>query len=527
MLHPENRQGGKESLYPLIFACVVVLLLAECGMRHNNPYRDVSADSFSGLRTSQFVVDSHKIRKHIEYLCRSDRDTIFSDYRTRKYYRGGGTFLWIERLGVDSRADTLLAVLRTVGDMGFTIRSFDVEAIESDLERMRTLEFDENENSINHVMARLEFRLTKAYLRYVIGQRFGFTNPLYMFNRLDELDVDSSGKSRGYRRLFDVPIQRPDSVFIHHAMRQVRRDSIGLFLRSVQPESPLYYRLQHELKAESTQAGRMRILCNMERCRWREKHPSDTTGKYIVVNIPAYHLYAYGGEELLDMRVGCGATKTKTPLLTSAIEWMEINPVWNIPMSIISKEVASHAGDLHYFERNRYYIVDKNTGDTVEPENVTASMLRSGNYRVAQEGGEGNSLGRIVFRFPNNFSVFLHDTSSRGVFRRDNRGVSHGCVRVQNPFGLAVFLLDNPDEWLLDKLRISMDIEPETDKGRKYIADEGSNTKLVRSLAVKPHVPLFITYYTIYPDMDGRLNTFPDVYGYDRVMEQHIKPFMK
>lgn len=483
-------------------------------------------ESFSDLRVPAFAVDSREIRKQIEYLCHLDRDTVFSDYRTRSYYRGGGALLWIERLGVDARADSLLAVLRTVGDIGFTPRSFGVEEIEADLRRVRSLDFD-GDNPINSVMARLEYRLTKAYLRYVVGQSFGFTNPIYMFNRLDAIDPDSLGRARGFRRLFDVPILRPDSAFISRALRQIQADSIGIFLRRVQPRSPLYDRLRRELKTGAGRYGRMRLLCNMERCRWREAEPKDTTGKYVVVNIAAYHLYAYGGAEPLDMRVGCGAMKTKTPMLTSAIQWMEVNPAWNIPMSIISKEVARHAGDASYFERNRYNIVERNSGEQMEPEEVTASMLRSGKYRVVQDGGEGNSLGRIIFRFPNNFSVFLHDTSSRGVFGRDNRGVSHGCVRVQNPFGLAAFLLDSPDEWLLDKLRISMDLKPETDRGKSYVAVEDSNRRLVRSLMVKPHVPIFITYFTIYPDMDGTLRTYPDVYGYDRIMEQHIKPFIR
>lgn len=504
-----------------------MLVPAGCGTRNEKPYKDITLDSFREFRNPAYVVDSREIVKNIERLCHSDMDTVYSDYRTRGYYLGGGAPLWIRRYGVGAGADTLIAALRKVGDMGFTVRSFGVEAIEQDMERMRNLDFDGGENTINRVMARLEFGLTKAYLRYVVGQRFGFTNPLYMFNKLDALDSDSTGRTYGFRRLYDVSIQRPDSAFLARAMRQTTADSIGAFLREVQPVSPMYHRLRAMLGRAAGGTERMRVLCNMERCRWRETEARDTTGKYIVVNIPEFHLYAYGGDKPLDMRVGCGATKTKTPLLTSAIERMDVNPVWNIPVSIISKEVSLHAGDADYFERNNYYIVERSTGEPVEIEDVTAAMLRSGRYRVAQQGGEGNSLGRIIFRFPNNFSVFLHDTSSRGVFGRDNRGVSHGCVRVQDPFGLAVFLMNEPDEWLLDKLRISMDMKPETDKGRRLVAAGNDNSRLVRSLPVRPGVPLFITYYTIYPGPDGMLRTHPDVYGYDRVMAMHIKPFIK
>ena len=157
-------------------------------------------------------------------------------------------------------------------------------------------------------------------------------------------------------------------------------------------------------------------------------------------------------------------------------------------------------------------------------------MLLSGNYRVGQEGGSGNALGRIIFRFPNNFSVFLHDTSSPGVFNRDDRGVSHGCVRVQRPFDLARFLFSTPpDDWTLDKLRISMGMAPETERGKEYVADlePGQQPQLMRWQGVSPRVPLYITYYTLFPVPGGQLTVYPDVYGYDRVLAKALEPFIK
>lgn len=479
------------------------------------------------MRTPEFVFDYEDIRKNIASLCESGGVSFVSDRYIRNYYLTDGPLVWLSRCGVDSRADTVLLHLRELDSIGFARNPFFFEVIEADLERMRNLRFDSGQNTINKVAARLELNLTRAFLKYVTGSRFGFVNPLYIFNRLDSLD-NSTPKNPSFRRLFDVNIQRPDDAFFAMALRQVHNDSISSFIRQIQPDDSLYYRLRRELKSASNADYRMKVICNMERCRWRGcNEPEIVDGRYIVVNIPAYHLYAFGGDSVLDMRVGCGTRKTKTPLLTSSIERMEVNPVWNIPVSILRKEVAVHAGDADYFERNRYFIVNRETRENIEPADVTAAMLKSGNYRVAQEGGEGNSMGRIVFRFPNNFSVFLHDTSSKSVFSRTNRGVSHGCVRVQRPFDLAHYLLGNPDEWLLDRLRISMDIKPETDRGRRYISDENHDRRLVHSLKVQPTVPLFITYYTIYPDLSGRLIAYPDVYGYDGVICKEIKPFLQ
>jgi murein L,D-transpeptidase YcbB/YkuD len=288
--------------------------------------------------------------------------------------------------------------------------------------------------------------------------------------------------------------------------------------------------LKQMLAKATTDEQRHRIICNMERTRWRLHHPIPEKGKRIIVNVPAYHLYAYGQNTTLHMRVVCGAWKTKTPLLTSEVEWMEVNPQWIIPQSILEKDVVRHAGDSAYFARNKYNIYERATNQQMEIGEVTRAMLLSGKYRVAQQSGDDNSLGRIVFRFKNKFSVFLHYTSTPWVFQRDSRAISHGCVRVQRPFELAHFVLDEPDEWLLDRIRISMGLRAQTDRGRQYLRthrDQEEDHKLIGYVPVKPHVPLYIIYYTLWPDENGALQTWPDVYGYDRVVLQHLQPYLK
>ena len=181
---------------------------------------------------------------------------------------------------------------------------------------------------------------------------------------------------------------------------------------------------------------------------------------------------------------------------------------------------------LHF--RNKYNIFERATNKKMAVGEVTKAMLLSGKYRVAQESGDDNSLGRIVFRCKSNFSVFLHYTSSPKVFQRDSRSVSHGCVRVEQPFELANYVLDQPDDWLLDRIRISMGLPPVTDRGQQYIRTHNGKEdyKLIGYVPVKPHVPLYIIYYTLWPNENGALQTWPDVYGYDRVVLQHLKLFL-
>ncbi len=486
-------------------------------------------EAFSDMKAPTFVFDFQQIARFVRETAKQEGAVTESDRRVRDYYeKSDAPLLWVNRAGVDARADSLLTHLRRVSDIGFSAQAFFVDAIERDLQLLRQLQFTEDDD-INHVTARLDYHLTKACLRYAYGYRYGFINPSRIFNHLDP-DDDKKGSPNivRYRGLFDVDMEQAPADYHLSVISKIQHDSIIQYLNTIEPQDKFYHRLKGMLKDATTDEQRQRIISNMERTRWRLHHPIPETGKRIIVNLPAYHLYAYGEDSLLDMRIVCGAWKTKTPLLTSEIEWMEVNPQWIIPQSILEKDVVRHAGDSAYFARNKYNIFERATNKQMEISEVTGSMLLSGKYRVAQESGDDNSLGRIVFRFKNQFSVFLHYTSTPWVFQREPRSISHGCVRVARPFELANFVLDQPDEWLLDRIRISMGLKAQTDRGRQYLRthQDEEDHKLIGYVPVKPHVPLYIIYFTLWPDENGALQTWPDIYGYDKVIIQHLKPYL-
>ena len=527
MLHSENRKSGKKGYCSLISLSVSVLLLIGCSAEITHKNRVITVEAFSDMKTPAFVFSPQEIDANIKKLMANDHSSTEADKQARSCYNG--RLLWIDEYGVGEKADTMLYWLHTVGEIGLSEHSFGVEQIEKDLQRIRTLSFDDA-NPINLVAARLDYLLTKACLRYCYGQRFGFVNPHRVFNHLDVEKQDDSGRIVQYRGLFDVEMDLPTAQYAVDVLRKVANDSLSALLYEIQPTDANYLYLKQQLPKDTARAYRRRILANMERCRWRRYEPIATTGKRIIVNIPAFHLYAYNDSELLDMRVVCGSRTTKSPQLTSKIEWMEVNPQWIIPMSIIKNEVSGRAGDSAYFARHRYAIVNKETQQTVDPACVTRQMLLSGKYRVAQKGGAGNSLGRIVFRFKNRYSVYLHDTSSPSAFEREVRALSHGCVRVSKPFELASFVLDNPDEWLLDRIRIGMGNQPETDQGRRWLQahpDKDDLKKLIGYVGVKPHVPLYIIYNTMWPDESGVWREWPDVYGYDDIIWKQMQPYMQ
>ena len=429
------------------------------------------------------------------------------------------TGVWFDRMGVSHDADSVLSYLRReVPRNGLDTAAFFIPEISRDLEIVHKLAFDSVGISINDLLPRLDANLTRAYVRFVTGQRYGFMRPR-IFNRMDP----KVGQPGTFARVFDYEVASPDSTVAAKKVKDADRFS---YLINSAPDTYIYRALLREMDKTTDAERRQKLAINMERCRWQIPHPKENL-RQILVNIPAQHLWAIGGDSVLDMRICCGAYPTKTPLLNSEISYLQVNPEWIIPHNIVKTEVVHHAGDSAYFARNRYSIIDKDTGDTLNVADVSSSSLLSGNLRVCQKGGAGNSLGRIVFRFPNNFSIYLHDTNNRGAFQRERRTLSHGCVRVQKPFELACYLLPAVDEWTLESIRISMDMSPVSERGRDWIrrhADAERPYRLISYHDVKPHVPLYILYYTTFPNpKTGKVDFWPDVYGFDKVINKEIK----
>lgn len=422
--------------------------------------------------------------------------------------------LWFTRMGVTDEADDLLSWLRSeVPVAGLDSTAFKLSEIAQDLSVVRLRAFDSLGIDINTLLPRLDYNLTHAFVRYAVGQRYGFVNPEPLLNQLD-----NKAEGKGYTRLFDYEVKKADYA---ETLRQLLSDNRMNYLHQSTPDDPIYTVLQKRLSTTTNATERHTLAVNMERCRWQIKKPK-ADERMVLVNLPSQQLWAVCPDSVVNMRICFGKPRTKTPLLQSEITRVEVNPDWIITPNIIKNEVSVHAGDSAYFARNRYYIVDMSSGDTLNPAHVGVSQLKSGRLRVGQRGGAGNSLGRIVFRFPNNFSVYLHDTSNRGAFDLAQRTLSHGCVRVQKPFDLALFAMPEMDEWEVEQLRLSMDIKPETERGRKYLEEHREDPRplrLIRHRQVKPSLPLYIIYYTAYPNPEsGKVELWSDIYGYDAVI---------
>lgn len=242
-----------------------------------------------------------------------------------------------------------------------------------------------------------------------------------------------------------------------------------------------------------------------EGLKWLRTIPVPADEALVVVNIPAFQLYAWtpadhGKPATLTMRVVVGKAvkaQTHTPVLGSRISPVVFQPYWNVPRSIIVKEMLpAYAKNPTYFEAHQLELTSSNDegvpGLPATPENV--ERLRAGKLGVRQLPGPRNSLGKVKFLFPNSESVYLHDTPEKSLFERDRRDFSHGCVRVSNPPALAAFLLRNTPGWDAARITAAM------------------NAGKPLAVPLKEHVPVWLIYLTVFGSADGRLSFFDDIY---------------
>lgn len=478
-------------------------------------------DAFSEMETHLYVIDYTAVNRQLRYLSVNDSGLMRAGACIRDHYsRSQPELLWVGACGVSADADTLLSYLHAVAEAGVNIDLLRVPQIESDMTRLREFNFDENDD-INTVIARADYNLTRAFVGYSTFQHYGFVNPSELLNKLDV--KDSTGRRVVYHQLYDIPTQRPDRSFTRQAIDAIRRGKATTFLKNSQPENPLYQKLVDYLKTVTTKMQREKIICNIERCRWRQNDYPERHDKRVVVNIPSFMLYASNADSTMSMRIVCGARKTKTPLLNSRLERMDVNPRWIVPVSIAKGIVY----DTAYLQRERMFIQDKQLGHVDHSQASIDKVMRHEQY-IIQESGDGNSLGRIIFRFPNNFAVYLHYTSSPYLFERKVRAFSHGCIRVEKPMALVAFILDGDSSKKYDRIDYSVkaNLNNEQDGDHKDIEPLDKN-KLIWTTNIEPELPLFITYYTCYVDTTGNIAEYDDIYGYDEAILENIRPYIK
>lgn len=253
--------------------------------------------------------------------------------------------------------------------------------------------------------------------------------------------------------------------------------------------------------AGTSKADRLdKVLVALEQMRWL---PSDLGSPRVFINQPAFTAsYIDGGTEKLKMKTVIGKTTNQTSFFQDEIEQVDYNPYWGVPQSIIVNEMLPRLrSDPSYLDRAGYEVTDSR-GQRVPSSAIDWSQYGAKvPYSVRQAPSEANALGELKILFPNKHAIYMHDTPQKALFNRDNRAFSHGCIRLSDPRGMAAAVLGTDVDHVAAKLK----------QGHSF---EKVNRK----------IPVYVAYFTAWPDLNGKVEYFGDVYDRDaRLMEAVAK----
>lgn len=230
----------------------------------------------------------------------------------------------------------------------------------------------------------------------------------------------------------------------------------------------------------------------LERWRWL---PDNYVQPRVLVNLPEYIVRTYDADHNLAFKMkvvdGEGDGQHDTPMFVRQMRYVVFRPYWNIPQSIIKKDLAKHLGDKGYLEKHGYEV--KSPTD------------------IRQKPGPKNSLGLVKFLFPNEYDIYLHSTPEMALFNLTKRDRSHGCVRLNDAEKVANWVLNGQGDWDADKIHQAM-----------YGPTDGGQPEDNKTVNLKTTLPVVLTYLTANADEDGTVHFFDDVYGYDKQLQDAL-----
>ncbi|MGV2099414.1 L,D-transpeptidase family protein [Rhizobium sp. 21-4511-3d] len=240
---------------------------------------------------------------------------------------------------------------------------------------------------------------------------------------------------------------------------------------------------------DSNTAKINKLVVAMEQARWL---PEDLGPRYVMINQPAFMVYYHNdNKEQLSMRVVVGQPSHQTFFFEDQIQTVEFNPFWGVPQSIIINEMLPKLrADPNYLDRMGYEVA---VNGRAVPSSSVDWYRSTSNVSVRQPPSGDNALGELKILFPNVHAIYMHDTPQRSFFKRDMRALSHGCVRLADPRAMAAAVLNTT-----------------VDDVAKQIAG-GQN----KAVSVPQRIPIYIAYFTAWPNKDGNVEYFNDVYDRD------------
>ncbi|MFD2512272.1 murein L,D-transpeptidase [Pontibacter locisalis] len=252
------------------------------------------------------------------------------------------------------------------------------------------------------------------------------------------------------------------------------------------------------------------LVLNMERWRWLPKDLSPNGSEYVMVNIPAFRVYVMeNGKEVLQMKSVVGETMHSTPIFSHQIQYLMFAPYWNVPNSIVEEDIKPKLQkNINWLETQNMEMVTTfgPNAKRVPVSRVNWNTMTRNNfkYRIRQRPGPQNSLGKVKFMFPNEYSVYLHDTPADHLFSEADRDFSHGCVRLERPADLATYLLKDKPGW--DRNRVI----------------QAMNAREQQRVDLPDNMPVYLVYFTAWVDEEGNVQFRDDLYGHDKDLARKL-----
>lgn len=380
----------------------------------------------------------------------------------------------------------LLAALSGIAERGLDPRDYDVTRL--------TALADSGLATVKRQVA-FDVTMSVAAIRVLHSLRFGRVDPIDAHAHL-RLPRDTIDFADDFRALVISPapaihLDAAEPPYVHYALL---KRALSVYRERARTDT-----------AVRSQVRKMEL--SLERWRWLP-HEFSTTP--ILVNIPAFRLYALSPNsdreaDMLRMDVVVGkAYGHRTPVFSDALESIVFAPYWDVPPSIAKNELIPIASrDLRWLTVNRYQILDA-SGRVLPPTGASLRAVSAGTARIRQLPGAGNALGLVKFVFPNAFNVYLHDTPVQSAFQRARRDLSHGCIRIANPFGLAQLLLRGMPEWDSTAIAAAM------------------HGTLPRRVDLPRRVPVHVVYATAMAREDGTVHFYDDIYGLDATLRRQL-----
>ena len=317
--------------------------------------------------------------------------------------------------------------------------------------------------------------------------KVGMTDPRVVALRARLAVTDDAAVDAPDRQLFDAELE--DAVRRFQRRHRIAADgAVG----------PATLRAMNVTVAE--RIDQLRV--NLERVRWV---PQSAAPDYVLVDVAGFRVtLVRDGAVAWRTRAVVGRPYRKTPIFSSEITYVVVNPTWTIPPGILAKDtLPAVRRDPGYLAKHDMDVLDRN-GRIVDPASIDWSRGSSFPYMIRQRPGPQNSLGLVKIMFPNEHLVYLHDTPAKSLFEKDERAFSSGCIRIERPFDLVELLLEDPkwDRAALDALVAS---------------------RRTQTITLSQPVPVVILYWTAEVDENDRFVFKPDVYDRDRAVLEALE----